>query len=245
MAIHVLKDCALYVDGLDLTGRTNDVELKVSADALDVTCFGATTKARISGLRDSSLSASGYLDLSATTPTYDATTHNFVATDALAAVMPLGATAGEVGYFGTQLAGTYDRFGAVGEVNPFSLELEGNGVMARGTIMAASAGTTTLTTGTGSIVQLGATTSAQSVYCQLHVVSIGGTSTPTITVTVKSAALVGFGSPTTRASFTARTTVGAQRIVVAGPVTDQFWRVDYTVSGTTPTFGFVTLVGIQ
>lgn len=245
MAIHVLKDCALYVDGLNLTGVTNDVALKISSEALDVTTFGSSTRARISGLRDSMLSASGFLDLTSTTPTYDATANAFVATDALAAVMPLGATAGEVGYFGTQLTGTYDRFGAVGEANPYALELEGNGVMARGTIMAASAGTTTLTTGTGSIVQLGATTSTQSIYCQLHVVSVGGTSTPTITVTVKSAALVGFGSPTTRASFTARTAVGAQRIVVAGPVTDQFWRVDYTVSGTSPTFGFVTLVGIQ
>ena len=32
---------------------------------------------------------------------------------------------------------------------------------------------------------------------------------------------------------------------VAGPITDQYWRVSWTISGSTPSFTFVVSLGIQ
>ena len=76
-----------------------------------------------------------------------------------------------------------------------------------------------------------------------HAFSFGGT-TPTITVIVQSAALVGFGSPTTRLSFTLANGVTSEMLSVAGPITDAFWRVSYTVTGPTPLIYFSTVAGI-
>jgi hypothetical protein len=94
-------------------------------------------------------------------------------------------------------------------------------------------------------VELGAVAAGQRVYAALHVIDpVSGTS-PTLDVTLKSAALVGFGSPTTRLTFTQATEPTSELLSAAGAITDEFWRVDFSIGGTdTPTFPFIVVVGI-
>jgi hypothetical protein len=55
-----------------------------------------------------------------------------------------------------------------------------------------------------------------------------------------------FTSATTRISFTAETDATAhyQWGSVAGAITDDYWRITYTVSGTGPSFNFAVAAGI-
>ena len=103
-------------------------------------------------------------------------------------------------------------------------------------------GTARTATGNGTAVQVGAVASGRQMYAALHVLSVSGTATPTLTVKVQSDT-VGFGSATDQITFTAATAVGGQISRVAGPITDDYWRASWTISGTNPSFLFVVVVG--
>ena len=45
-------------------------------------------------------------------------------------------------------------------------------------------------------------------------------------------------------TLTAATAAGSELVSLAGPLTDTFYRVDWTISGTTPSFSFAVVVGI-
>ena len=252
MAIYMFNNAAILLDGLDASGVSNECNVQLSRVELDTTVFPAAgmthggARSRIGGLVDTKVMASGFVDNSST-PAYESTLSAMLGSSAvLSTVAQNGLTYGNIGYSSSDMGGSYNTFGKVGEVNKFSLEMAGNSVTCRGTVMKVDAGTSTVTTGSGTATLLGACSASQSVYCQLHVWSVGGSVTPTLTVLVKSSAVIGMTSPTTRASFTARTAVGAQRIIV-GPaaITDTYYQVTWTASGTSPTFGFAVMVGIQ
>jgi hypothetical protein len=157
--------------------------------------------------------------------------------DDVCTVCPRTGAEGEQCYFGTVSESQYLPGGKVKDVLPFKSKIQGDGPLQNGIILVNGAKTAT---GSGTIFNAGAITATQKLYAVLHVYGISGTGTPTITVTLQSAALVGFGSPTTRVSFTAVTAVGAQFAVpVPGPITDAFWRMIWTVSGTNPSLSIV------
>jgi hypothetical protein len=247
MAKHVLKNVRLFAGGVDLTGVSNKVELAGEYETKDTTTFGSVDangelwKEVVAGLGSASAQASGF---------WEAGDASKVDNDMFATlgaigpwtICPLAATDGSLAYIISALRTSYTLLDAVGEVAPYAGQAKSTWPMARGKVIH-PVGTARSTTGTGTITQLGALATGQSLYVSLHVVSASGT-TPSLTVAIQSAALVGFGSPTTRATFTAATTPGGQVLRIAGPVTDQFWRVSYTISGTTPSFLFATAAGI-
>jgi hypothetical protein len=98
-------------------------------------------------------------------------------------------------------------------------------------------------TGTGTSVQLGAVSSTQRLYVALHVFSVSGT-TPSLTVAIQSDNATGFPSASTVTTLTAATAIGSQITRVAGPITDDWFRVSYTISGTDPSFLFAVTAGI-
>jgi hypothetical protein len=82
-------------------------------------------------------------------------------------------------------------------------------------------------------------------YAALHVLSVAGT-TPSITARVESSVDNTFSAPTTRLTFTAANAVGGQILRTAGTaITDTWWRVAWTISGTSPSFLFSSALGIQ
>ena len=116
------------------------------------------------------------------------------------------------------------------------------GPIIRGTLMHSGAVARTAS-GTGTARQLGAVSSSQKVYAALHVLSASGT-TPSLTVKVQSDNAVGFPSATDVITFSAATAVGSQWGSTAGALTDDWWRVSYTISGTSPSFLFAVTIGI-
>jgi len=239
MAILAYTNIRTLAGGYELTALTQEAKVSIERTALDVTTMAsAGWEESIAGLRRIKANIVGFWDANATDGLqYDAI--GAASQDLM--ILPTGGADAESGFIASGMRGTYEVGGKVGDAAPFSTEWVGNGIAAKGTVLKNGAITAT---STGTIMQLGAITAAQTGVFQLQVTAISGTSTPTITVIVQSAALVGFGSPTTRASFTARTTVGSQTISLAGPVTDAFWRVSYTVTGTNPSLTTAVVAGI-
>jgi hypothetical protein len=56
---------------------------------------------------------------------------------------------------------------------------------------------------------------------------------------------VGFGSPTTRLTFNSQTAIGGQVFRIAGPITDTFYRANWTIAGTTPSLLFMSAIGVS
>jgi hypothetical protein len=101
---------------------------------------------------------------------------------------------------------------------------------------------TSSSTGTGR--QLGAVAAGKSMYAALHVISASGTN-PTLDVILQSDDNASFTSATSRITFTQATGRTSQLSSVAGAITDDYWRVSYTIGGTnTPTFAFAVTAGI-
>jgi hypothetical protein len=76
-------------------------------------------------------------------------------------------------------------------------------------------------------------------------VAFGGTS-PTLDVIVQSDDASGFPSATNRITFTQATGFTAEYATpVAGAITDDWWRVNFTIGGTaSPNFTFICVIGI-
>jgi hypothetical protein len=56
MAVFAFTDAYVLINGVDLSDWVKSVQLEVSVDELETTAMGATTKARIAGLKDWTLS---------------------------------------------------------------------------------------------------------------------------------------------------------------------------------------------
>lgn len=161
-------------------------------------------------------------------------------------VMPStdGGALGAVAYTGKALHVDYSTFGAIGELGPFSLRTVGRddplvyGKVLHPTTSARSS------SGNGTGYQLGALTSAQSIFLALHVTAISGS--PTFAVILESDDNSNFTSATTRitsANYSAAT--GSEWQYLTGAVTDDYWRVRWTVSGgSSPSISFLAVVGI-
>lgn len=238
----VLQNVSMLADGYNLSASTNKVKLALSADDLDVTSFASNGyKERVGGLKSVSFNAEGFYTTDGSDALYGT---NLGVSDTVFSVSPDGAD-GSVVYGFRSLQTQYETGGDVGQVQTYTVDAMARNAegLLRGTVMHPVA-TARTSTGTGTIRQLGAVTSTQRVYAWLNVVSASG-STPSLTVKVQSAATVGFGSPADRITFSAATATGAQYGSAAGAITDAYWRVSYTISGTSPSFQFSVGIAIQ
>ena len=99
-------------------------------------------------------------------------------------------------------------------------------------------------TGNSTGRNLGAVAATKKLFVAAHVVSVSGTSTPTLALKVQSDDNSSFTSATDRITLTNFTAVGAQYSSVAGAITDTHFRINYTLSGTSPSFKVFITVGI-
>jgi len=100
------------------------------------------------------------------------------------------------------------------------------------------------TSGTGTITYVGDVSSGQKAYAALHVIAASGSS-PTLDVAVQSDGDSSFGSPTDRITFSQASAVGAEWKSASGAISDSYWRVSYTIGGSSPSFTFVVVFGIR
>lgn len=250
MGKQVLFDVRLFAGAVDLSGNGNKIEIDDSMEVKPCTNWrSGGARQVLAGLEEVSIKAEGQWEAA------DPTANPYKPDDWFWAsrrvTEPWSAAgngdsdlaSGGLMYLTQATRKKYTLLGDVGDVIPWGGEWDGSWPLARG-ICAHPSGVPRTATGTGTGYQVGALGASQAMYANLHVLSIAGTAVPTITVAVESAPTNAFAAPTTRATFAAATAKGGQAVKIPGPVTDTWWRVKWTISGTTPSFLFLSSLGI-
>lgn len=244
MAKFTLQNVRPFVAGADLTTRSNRFEISMEAESKDATAFTATGNTwheELSGIRTVTVDGAGQWEAGDLSMVDDSSFANLGATTPLT-LAPQTAADGSLAYLTAFNRQAYGLGGAVGDVVPWSGHWVGNWSLARGQILASP--TVRTATGTGTIINLPVSVlTGQYAVGTVHLMSltVGGS----VTVTIQSAAAVGFASPTTRLTFNAQSAIGGQVFRIAGPITDQYWRASYTISGSTPSLLFMSAIGVS
>ena len=234
MSSLVLSDAKIWVATYDLSGDMNQVALEEQVDAKDATTFGQTSRVRKGGQLDVLMGAAGFFNATGSAGVDDILPLYVGLSNSLLPISigPEGSAEGKTAYCFPGMLTRYELGASVGEMFGFRMEARtvrsivgvppGRPRLARGKILLSTQKTAT---GSGSAFQLGAVSSTQKLYVMLHALStVGGTPT----IRVQSDDSSGFASPTTRATITAT----SDWQVIAGPITDDWWRADWTFAGT-------------
>jgi len=240
MAVNVIRDAKVYLGGRDLTGDMNAVAINYSAEMLDKTTLGDDTRVKVGGLKGVTCNGEGFFN--------PATSEGYLFDRIAAVAEPVtigadGGAAGDLAYiFKAAMAG-YNPGGAVGELMKFSFDAEASdSKLVRATILHTAAAATV--SGSSAAQNLGAVAAGQSLYATLHVPA--ASAGDTLDVVIESDTVAGFTAPTVRATFAQVTATAGEFIVpVAGPITDTYWRISWTIAGTAPSFDFIATMGIQ
>jgi hypothetical protein len=239
----ILTDCRIVAGAAYLSGQQNRIEVAPECEEKPTTNFLSQGWAEcIGGISGWKLAGGGQWAAS-DAQAVDQSRWNAQGAAEYWSIAPGLFTAGERAYLGTAMQSKYTFLGELGEVAPWAIDASGSGALVQGRSLHSNA-TARTATGSGTAVQLQAVDSSHALYCALHVLSVSGTATPTLTVRVQSDNAGGFPSATTVQTFTAATAVGAQFARVAGPITDDWFRADWTISGTNPSFLFVVTIGV-
>jgi hypothetical protein len=235
MAIQTLTDAGLWIERYAFAGVTKALAVSHAIDTPDVTTFGSGYRARAAGLKSIGLEAEGF---------WDSTVDAGVIANILATSCPVTvsntASVGAVARVFLGVEGTYEIGAQIGDAFGFKVGTQGNGPVGLGLLMQNGSLSATAN-GTGQ--QLGALSASQSLYANVHVLSASGSS-PTLDVTVVSDDNSGFTTPTTQATFSQITAAGAAQKIVAGAVTDTYWRFRFVIGGSGPSFAIVAAMGI-
>lgn len=245
MAPIALINADIYLAGHDLTAEANKVMLSGEINELDATTFGSNGwHERKAGLRDVSASAEGFWAAATSGDAVDPEAFsNLGVMDRVFTVSPRGVEA-EPCFFSQFGEFAYSMDGEIGELFPFTLGLSGSNRqgLVRGQL-AKTKGTVSATGALGSPVQLGAVGATQFVYAVLHVFPTVGT---TISVKIESDNASNFASAAdvgTAPNFALITTSGGTWMTrVAGPITDDWFRLN--VTAITGTFTVAGAIGV-
>jgi hypothetical protein len=228
----VIKDAQIWYGGYDLTSTASEVSIDATVSPVAVTTFGdGGNVVNIAGLHDASASVMTFLDPLISEP---ALSGGLGTIDILTvSAFPTGGvlTAGDQCYAMRGFLKSDKQPMKVGEAARIDASLMGSqreGIL-RGSILAPS--TEISATGNGTVVNLGAQTSPAVAYLGIHVFAVTGNRT--VTIKLQSAAAVGFASPTDRITTGAISATGSTFATSSTATTNAFWRVTYTVGGTT------------
>ncbi|MEV6614266.1 hypothetical protein AB0N31_10660 [Streptomyces sp. NPDC051051] len=245
MSKTVLLNVRTFAAGVDLTGASNKIELSAEVEDKDSTNYASQGWTEVlGGLRSAELSGEGQWEAGDPSKVDDSSWAHLGTVIPWSVSANNGAAVGDLAYFMAALRSDYKLFEAVGEVAPWSGTAKSSWPLVRGQF-AHPPGTARTATGTGTALNLGVVAAGKRLYAALHVLSVAGT-TPSLTARVESAPDNTFAAPTTRATFTAATAAGGQVARTDGTaITDSWWRIAWTITGTTPSFLFVASLGIQ
>lgn len=244
MTKQILLDVRLFAGGADLSGNSNKAELQAEVEEKDATNYrSAGWKEVLGGVTSSTINAEGQWE-AGDPGKVDDNAWTLLGGRGPWTISPTDATVGTLAYFTNALQSSYQLGGSVGDVAPWTGKASGSWPMVRGQI-AHPPGTARTATGTGTSMQLGAIPAGKRLYAAVHVLSVAGTATPTITARVESDDNTAFTSATTRLTLTGATAPGGQIMRTDGSaIADDWFRIAWTISGTTPSFLFAAALGI-
>jgi hypothetical protein len=241
----ILTNVRAFAVAVDLTGVSNKIELSSEFEDKDSTNYGSQGwKEVLAGLGSAEISGEGQWEAGDPSKVDDASWSQLGGVGPWSISANNGAAVGDLSYFTQAMRSAYKIGEAVGEIAPWTTTAKGAWPLIRGQF-AHPPGTARTATGTGTGLNLGAVAAGKRMYAALHVLSAAGT-TPSLTARVESAPDNTFAAATTRLTFNAATAPGGQALRTAGTaITDPWWRIAWTITGTTPSFLFVASLGIQ
>lgn len=241
MANLVFKNAKILLEGRDMSGELNTVELAYSSETPEKTTFGDSSRRRLPGVLDVSASMNGYWDHVGASDSLDKDLFDRIAAaSGLVSMSPTG-TLGDPGFSFKAQAAEYTPGASHGEVLAFTLTMNGDGPLIRGTVMENSA---FIADADGTGRELGAAAATDTLYSFLHVVAASG-STPTLDVVVESDDAADFVGATTELTHPQFTAVGADLQTKVGAITNAFYRLVVTITGGSPSFTIFGVIGIQ
>ena len=246
MTKFVLTDCRLFAGGADLSGASNKIEITAEMEEKVVTNYRSDAwKEVLAGLGSAEAAGEGFWE-AGDDGMVDGASWAQLGSVGAWSIGPADSAVADLAYFMKALRADYTLGESVGEVAPWSGTAKSSWPLIRG-VFAHPPGTARTATGDGTAQQLGALSAGQRLYASLHVLSVSGTSTPTITVEIESDSQEDFaGTPETRLSFDAATARGGQILrTAAGAHADTWYRPTWTITGTNPSFLFVVALGIR
>jgi len=239
MAKIVLTNVYAAMHGYDISGDLNAIAVDYGADPIEDTVFGQNTHTFRGGLKLIDTSLSGLVDEAVAAPQFFS---EMGASDRPFLLAPDGGEDGDLAFAFNAMSQQFQPGGQVGEMYAFSHVGRAQGDFVRGTVMLQSTGLTS--SGNGTARQLGSVASGEQLFAGLHVFAAG---TGTIDVTIESDATNSFsGAETTRITFAQASGITSEWATpVNGAITDEWWRVVYTIAGGAPSFDGAVFIGIQ
>lgn len=245
----ILRDQKIFMGKRQLTTDLMSISLDGGVEPQDDTRFGDTTRQFEAGLVTMGWGMEGFWSSAGGAGDVDDELFANLALNGVPlSVMALGAGVGDRAFLMSVLESEYVFGGEVGTIHKFTA----GGQVARPAPGVHPAGLvrgftmfngTASSTANGTAVEVGAAASGQRIYGALHVTAASGT-TPTLDVVIESDDAQGFASGTTRITFAQATATTSEFKTLDGPVTDSWWRIAYTIGGTTPSFTFAVVLGI-
>lgn len=241
MAAFIIKDAQALYGGRNVSGILNQVGVSYSNDVQEVTTLDLGTRKRIPGLVTAEFNLQGFWEAADDAIFFS----DIGSAGEVMTVMPDTHAEGSRAYFMQGTQESYVQGASIGEVFPFTLNMQSNNPLVRGRNIAEK---TQAADGNGTGYQFAALGANDRMFAVLHVLSASGTS-PTLNVTITSDATADFDSSTsTRITFDqVTTTTGAQIKSVAGAITDTFWRAEWLIdddSAGSPSYQFLIAIGI-
>jgi hypothetical protein len=235
MAKYVLSAQKIFFGEKNITPDLSAVTIAYEADAKDTTTFGDDTHEFIGGLKATNFSASGFVDLSNS----DLSLYTKVGLNDVPVTVTMD-TSGAVpqpAYFFNALAGQYSPGESVGEVQKFNLSALSRGKLVRGQVLSDA----TITVDGNSVgYQFGAVSASQKLVVAFHVIA----ATDTLDVTIQSDNNSGFTTAASVGTLTQITGTGYQYVEFPGPITDDYFRFNFNVTGGSPSFTIAAAIGV-
>lgn len=238
----VLKDSAIRYAEQDITGILNTLRITYAAELKDNSVLGNDQRTRLPGVLDTQVSLSGFYD-----EAFDLELFNKIGNVNRfpLSIVPELAVEGDPGFTLETDQASYNPGADFGEMFGIQLEISGSGPLVRGTLMTKQDLTAS---GVGTGRQLGAIPANSRMYAALHVTANGGDGSQTIDVDVISAPDTNFDSlASNRISFSQIANAnGSEFLFVDGAITDDWWRIEWTIAGTgSPSYTIFVVIGIS
>lgn len=243
MAVQFWKEASLLLGANELATTAKAFTLNTEVQELDVTPISTTGWTEvIGGLKSGTVDIELMSEFADGGP--DAPIWSNLGSAGVAQSIVTNVADGSAAYTFSGIPLTYTILqGSVGDVAMSQVSgASSSSPVVRGKLLHPTS-TARTSSGTGTGRQLGAVTASQSVYAALHVTAASGSS-PTLDVIVQSDDNAGFTTPTSRVTFTQATDTTSEFLSTAGAITDDYWRISYTIGGSTPSFTFAVVVGI-
>lgn len=219
------KGVEVLYGGAKLTSFFNDVSVSQNLDTAETSAFGDDAKTYVTGMKDGTLSLSGMFDGAAGAVDDVLKTTIGAASNDVVTVAPEGLTAGLRGFSAAVKQTTYDVSSPIGDVVATSLDVQADGGVDRGVLLAADSAVTA--TGEGASSDGGAASSDGGA-AYLHVTANTRDGASTFKVQ-SSADNLTWADLTTFTSVSASTTTGEKKLLTGS--VPRYLRASHTPGG--------------